>query len=104
MIAWQYEQDEVNDCDSGCTEVLKISSGYRLIADNVNDLTGQCPCANDQTRESLDYPLSWFPSHFSSRKLEHQSLESTKMYIQMMSPITPSAIPPPSWHKANYAK
>jgi hypothetical protein len=80
MITWQYEQDEVGDCDSGCTEVSKYHQIISLIADNMNDLTGQCPCANDQTRESLDYPLSWFPSRFPSRKLEHQSLESTKIY------------------------
>ena len=53
-----------------------------LIADNVNDLTGQYPCANDQTYESLDYPLSWLVSRFPSGKLEQQSLEYKITHIK----------------------
>ena len=35
MIAWQYEQDEVDDCNGGWRKFWKILSDSGLIADNV---------------------------------------------------------------------
>ena len=46
----------------------------------MSDLTSRCPCANDQTRKPLHYPLSWPPSRFPFGKLKNRCLESTKLH------------------------